>query len=90
MWSGPEATSILSEGVAARKPQARLEGHEFPISTVTASQIEVERHELIERGRRARSVRFKSLALTASLVFRMIRLIMLLGISEVDSNRGFS
>ena len=67
MWSGPEATSIWSELVAARKAllQARLQEQEFPISMVTASQIEVERHKLIEWDGSARSVRYKSIARTA-------------------------
>ena len=62
MWSGPEATSIWSELVAARKAllQKRLEEQGLPIGMVTASQIEIERHKLTEWDMSARSVRFKS------------------------------
>ena len=67
MWSSPEATSIWSELVAERKAllQARLQEQEFPMSMVTASQIEIERHKLIEWEGSARSVRYKSIARTA-------------------------
>ena len=62
MWSGPEATSIWSELVSARKTllQGRLQEQEFPISMVTASQIELERHKLTEWDGSARSVRVVS------------------------------
>lgn len=92
MWSGPEATSIWSELVAVRKAllQSRLQEQEFPISMVTASQIEIERHKLAEWDASARSVRSSSLALSAYLLWIYIkRLMMLTKIFKVDLNRRF-
>ena len=49
MWCGPEATPIWSKVVAARKVslQKRLQEQGLPVGMVTASQIEIERHELM-------------------------------------------
>jgi hypothetical protein len=48
IWSGPEATSILSEMVDARKValRKRIEGEQFSISEVTAAQISLSRDQL--------------------------------------------
>ncbi|MCJ1394812.1 hypothetical protein MMC18_007692, partial [Xylographa bjoerkii] len=57
MWSGPEATSIWSELVVARKAvlQEELRGKEFSIDTVTTMKIEVSRTSLAEWDASARS-----------------------------------
>ena len=48
MWSGPEAISILTEMVDARKAvlRRRVEGDQFSISEVTAAQITVTRDQI--------------------------------------------
>ena len=57
-WSGPEATAIWSEIVAARRAllQERLQQQQFHISLVSACQIDVEREKLAEWDASARAV----------------------------------
>lgn len=57
-WSAPQAISIWSEIIAARKAllQDRLQEHHIHIGTLTACQIEVEREKLSEWDASARSV----------------------------------
>ena len=59
IWSGPEATSIWSELVEARKLalQHECQGQEFSLETVTAAQITLTRDNLAEWDASARSVR---------------------------------
>lgn len=58
VWSSPEAVSIWSEIIAARKSvlQARVQEREFHIGMITACQIDIDREKLAEWDASARSV----------------------------------
>lgn len=58
VWSGPEATSIWSAIIVARRVllQSRLNEREFHIGMVTACQIEIDREKLSEWDASARAV----------------------------------
>ena len=57
-WSGPEAISIWSEIITARKQvlQRRIQEQEFHIGAITACQVEIAREKLSEWDASARSV----------------------------------
>jgi hypothetical protein len=59
IWSGPEATSIISEIVDARKAilQKRIQGEQFSITEVTAAQIILSRDQIAAWDSSARYIR---------------------------------